>query len=351
MTTRKFTNMSAMDDYEFTFNSPFTVHPGVNYQLVLWLTDKNEADLSGTFYWRVSTDASCYPDGYIKINTINDYPALDFGFQVYGTKASVPADGDNPSDQTEETTGSTPSENVSSSIAKPTSLAAAYVSDSTPKGVKLTWKASTTTDIDGYRIYRSTVKGKSYSRIGQVEKTKLEFVDQAAEASQTYYYVVRAYKASDESASSNEASLQVPADAAPISPQNLHVVSFTDSKIKVAWDKNPESNITAYTLVIYKGDNVVETVTLPVASTENIFSNLSANTDYRITVLASNDKGISSSVSEITQKTAAGATQVSAGKFEMTTLTWILSGIAVLLIGTLILLILRRKRLAKKIIR
>ncbi len=342
ITTRSFTEALAPDDYEFTFSSPLDVHAGVTYQLVLWLTDK--PNTTGTFYWRVSTDASCYPDGNIKINTVNDYPLLDFGFQVYGYNNAAPPAGDTTPTATSDTSLSN---NVSSSIAKPTTLAAAY-QDTNPKGVKLTWKASTTADIDGYRIYRSTVKGKSYSKIGQVDKSKLEFVDQAAEASKTYYYIARAYKGAEESASSNEATLTVPANAAPISPQNFRVLSFTDTKIRVAWDKNPEENIASYNLVVTKGEEQVTTATVTAAELEKVFSELQADTEYKITVSAINTAGVSSTPSELTQKTAVAAAEITASKFQMTTLTWILSGIGVALLGLLILLILRRKRLSKK---
>ena len=344
-TTRTFNNMSSTtDDYEFTFSSPLTVHSGVNYQLVLWLTDKNNT--SGTFYWRAVTDGSCYPGGNVKVNTVNNYPNLDFGFQVYGTNDAVVPPAQTP-DQSG-TTSTAPSTNVSSAIKAPTTLQAEYSSDVTKKGVKLNWKASTTADIDGYNIYRSIVKGKSYSKIGQTDKSTVEFVDQASEASKTYYYVVRAYKGTDESASSNEATLTVPADAGPITPVNFHVLSFTDSRIKVAWDKNPETTVTSYNLTISEGDNQIENVTVNADTLENVFANLKANTEYKISVVASDGAGKTSSPAEIVQKTAAANPDISAGRFEMTTLTWILSGIGIALIGLLILLILRRRRSHKK---
>lgn len=344
ITTRTFTNMSTTtEDYEFTFPTAADVHSGVNYQLVLWLT--NKAETSGTFYWRSVTDASCYPGGNIKINTTIDWPALDFGFQVYGyNNATPPADvetGDNTG------TGNTPSSNVSSSIAKPTTLAAEYSSDVTKKGVKLTWKASTTSDIDGYKVYRSVTKGKSYAKLTQIGKSILEYTDQTTEAGKTYYYIVRAYSGSAESASSNEASALVPADAGPITPVNFKVLSFTDTRIRVAWDKNPETTVTGYNLTISEGNNQIENVTMKATDTENVFSNLKANTEYKISIVASDGAGKSSSPAELTQRTATKGAEASANKFEMTTLTWILSGVGVALIGLLILLILRRRRLRK----
>jgi hypothetical protein len=82
----------------------------------------------------------------------------------------------------------------------PTSLMANAVSGS--GSVTLTWNASTSAVV-GYNVYRATVSGGPYAKIGSSPTTN--FTDTVA--SGTYYYVVTAVDASaDESVHSNEAS-------------------------------------------------------------------------------------------------------------------------------------------------
>jgi preprotein translocase subunit SecG len=102
----------------------------------------------------------------------------------------------------------TPAASVETSIAKPTELKAVY-----EKAVTLTWNASATSDIDGNKLFRSETKGKDYKKIGQTTKKILTFLDATVATDKTYYYVVRAYKGSGQSASSNEASITVSASA------------------------------------------------------------------------------------------------------------------------------------------
>ncbi len=63
--------------------------------------------------------------------------------------------------------------------------------------------------------------------------------------------------------------------------------------------------------------------------------------------MALDSNGKSSVAAELDQKTAVAVKEAGL-KFEMTTLTWILSGIIVLLLGALFFLIYRRKQKDKK---
>lgn len=105
------------------------------------------------------------------------------------------------------TASETPVASVATSIAKPTELKAVY-----NKTVDLSWKGSATSDVDGYKIFRSETKGKNYNKVGQVAKTQTAFSDKTVLAGKTYYYIVRAYKGSDQSDSSNEASVEITAE-------------------------------------------------------------------------------------------------------------------------------------------
>lgn len=248
---------------------------GANYWLCIDSIDADAVN-SGWFY---KANGNGYSYRGINTDVTTDMAGVSFGYRTYAFDAGTPS-GDTPGDSTggtsQGTTGGTtttgnskiaqgaaPSNNISSAIAKPTGLTATY--NATAKAVVLTWKASTTSTIGGYNVYRSETASKDYKKIGDTGKTTVTLSDANITASATYYYMVRAYKDIAESANSNEAFSLVPVDA--------EVKAKSAGPVTVA--ETPKS------------------------------------------------------------------------RFEMTLLTWGLSTGAVLLLGILILLILRRKRQAK----
>ena len=75
--------------------------------------------------------------------------------------------------------------------------------------IDLSWTATVDTYATGHRVYRATASGGPYNQIAQITpRTTATYND--APAVGTYYYVVRAYYQSWESANSNEASATVP---------------------------------------------------------------------------------------------------------------------------------------------
>jgi hypothetical protein len=77
--------------------------------------------------------------------------------------------------------------------------------------VTLTWTASTSSNVSGYNIYRSTTSGTGYSKINTSLITALTYTDNNVQAGQTYYYVATAVDSSNaESAYSTQASATVP---------------------------------------------------------------------------------------------------------------------------------------------
>lgn len=75
--------------------------------------------------------------------------------------------------------------------------------------VTLSWTASTSSSIIGYKIYRATVSGGPYASLASVTGTS--YVDSAVSAGGTYYYVTTAVDSSNaESGYSNEATAVVP---------------------------------------------------------------------------------------------------------------------------------------------
>ena len=195
----------------------------------------------GTYYWICIDDlannnatgwfyTASVADGYSRMGYPGDVQTPfngSFGYRTFAYEPSTPADdlsgGTTPSGTTTGTTGANttgnskiangaaPSSKISSSIAKPTNLTATYSAES--KAVVISWKASATTTIGGYNLYRSITTGKDYIKIADTGKTTVTYSDSKINANTTYYYMVRAYKDDFESASSDEASALVPADA------------------------------------------------------------------------------------------------------------------------------------------
>ncbi|MEI8061657.1 MAG: hypothetical protein WCG99_05230 [Candidatus Berkelbacteria bacterium] len=163
-------------------------------------------------YYNDPTDyAGSLITGYSSSTTFQS--TQSFGFRTYGYNPTVDTPAVNtPAATTDsDSTGGAPSNTTSASVSAPTAVAAAYAPAN--QGVSVTWTASKTADITGYYIYRSTTSGKNYTKVGTVAKNILQYVDGTAVKSMTYYYMARAYKDSSQSVNSNEAKVDVPADA------------------------------------------------------------------------------------------------------------------------------------------
>lgn len=80
------------------------------------------------------------------------------------------------------------------------------------RSVVLTWVASTSTNVKGYRVYRSTVKGGPYNLIAPDLPAVVTYTDSTVQLGQTYYYVVTAVDSNNNaSVYSNEAAALIPA--------------------------------------------------------------------------------------------------------------------------------------------
>jgi len=77
--------------------------------------------------------------------------------------------------------------------------------------VSVSWVASTSANITGYRVYRSLVSGGSYGLLTSPSVTVTAFVDTAVTPGSTYYYVATAVNSTGaESGYSNESKTVVP---------------------------------------------------------------------------------------------------------------------------------------------
>jgi hypothetical protein len=77
--------------------------------------------------------------------------------------------------------------------------------------VTLSWTASTSSNLSGYNVYRSTTSGGAYAKVNTALVSATSYTDANVQAGQTYYYVATAIDtSSNESAYSNQAQATVP---------------------------------------------------------------------------------------------------------------------------------------------
>ena len=77
--------------------------------------------------------------------------------------------------------------------------------------VSLAWAASSSSNVVGYNIYRSTTSGSAYSRLTASPVAGLAYTDSSVTAGQTYYYVATSVDSSNnESSYSTQAQATVP---------------------------------------------------------------------------------------------------------------------------------------------
>ncbi len=222
-----------------------SVTVGAKYWLCIETIDSDVVN-SGWFY---KANATGYSYRGINADPTTEMAGVSFGYRTYGYNPVTPPPADpgntgvdtnigtTPTTTTGSSNvaqGSVPSSNISSAIAKPTGLTAVYSADA--KAVVLLWKASTTSTIGGYNIYRSAVSGKDYKKIADTGKTTVTYSNTTIVAGTTYFYMIRAYKDTAESANSDEASAIVPAGAAVTTDNSVATTSSTgvvDNKIEI----------------------------------------------------------------------------------------------------------------------
>lgn len=103
------------------------------------------------------------------------------------------------------TAGTAPATTISSRINPPTNLTAKDTPLDSGGAINLDWKASTSNDIDGYRIFRRAEGDNEYVEMTRLPKTFTHFTDVWATKDKTFYYKIRSFKGTQESADSNVA--------------------------------------------------------------------------------------------------------------------------------------------------
>jgi fibronectin type 3 domain-containing protein len=75
----------------------------------------------------------------------------------------------------------------------------------------LNWTASTSSDVTGYNVYRSTTSGGGYVKLNSSLVTVLTYTDSTVVDGQTYYYVTTSVDSSgEESAYSDQQQAVIP---------------------------------------------------------------------------------------------------------------------------------------------
>jgi fibronectin type 3 domain-containing protein len=82
----------------------------------------------------------------------------------------------------------------------------------TAHSVDITWNASSSSNVQGYNVYRGSTSGGPYTKISStLSASTLAFTDTAPVSGSNYFYVVTAVDSNGlESAASNEVSVSVP---------------------------------------------------------------------------------------------------------------------------------------------
>jgi len=219
--------------------------------------------------WKYNNGPSTYDRGYA-IYDSDDYVDADFNFKTWGTtpvemvaeqdiseqQNSTPDEISTPAGQTTGT-GAAPATTTSASIKVASGLTALYSNNA----ANLHWTASTSTDIDGYKIFRSEAEKTGFTEIGKTVKTTVEYIDNKdLVVGKTYYYFVRVYKGTAESASTSTVSLLIPEATATANtntnstlPISTSIIDDTDYRtLQINWILGGVVGILVVLLVAYE---------------------------------------------------------------------------------------------------
>jgi fibronectin type 3 domain-containing protein len=141
----------------------------------------------------------------------------------------------------------------------------------TGRAVKLSWKANTDEDLEGYRVYRSETN--KYSLIMAVGQDTTTVIDTGLENKKTYRYYITAI---DEVPNESERSTiknAIPEDnVAPSTPKGLSTsVPDTKDRIILTWNPSNDSDVNSYHIFRSTDNNDYKEIA-EVSFTENTYN-------------------------------------------------------------------------------
>ncbi|HET8759978.1 MAG TPA: fibronectin type III domain-containing protein, partial [Nitrospiria bacterium] len=133
--------------------------------------------------------------------------------------------------------------------AAPTGLSASDVAGDNGGAIALTWTPSSSGTVTAQRVYRSLTSGGPYTQITSfANNTTSTYTDTGLTNGTTYYYVLRAFDGTQESADSNQASA-VPLDntaaAAPTGLSAADVAGDNGGALALSWTPSVSTDVTA----------------------------------------------------------------------------------------------------------
>jgi len=329
-------------------------------------------------YW-LANMSNIYPRGSAIVDSISD-ANKDMVFATFGYNDAPPAEpdpvpevvvdpaptgGDATTDQSSTAVASTESTPTTSAtatstattIVAPTDLTAQAATDGTSGAINLAWSSSKTSDITGYKIYRSVSESTGFEVNGTTDKKTLSYKDEKAVANQPYYYAVRAYKDSKESKNSNVVSATITDTVAPSTPQNFKIFSQSEEELVFSWDKNTDTDLANYVLTVAENNSAdanslvtIETIskdadTYTLKLSEN--SNLTKNKIYKIYLQA---KDISNNISEKAETSGEYVTPTTENKTPLWVWVAIAVGVVVIAGAVTTFIILRKRKKGKSVL-
>jgi len=189
----------------------------------------------------------------------------------------------------------------------PTGAGAVDQSGDNGGAINVTWTPSASPDVIEQRIYRSLTSGGPYTLASTLSGAAASAVDAGLVNGTAYFYVLRAYDGTYESANSNEASSVPLDDAAPVISGVASVAAGTQATITWETDEAADSQIEYGTTTAY-GSSTPEDLAL-VTSHSVTVTGLSADTVYHFRIKSRDAAGNQAISGDLTFRTYCLPTQ------------------------------------------
>ncbi|MBI1891572.1 MAG: fibronectin type III domain-containing protein [Burkholderiales bacterium] len=179
--------------------------------------------------------------------------------------------------------------------AAPTSLSVGTV---TASSVALSWTAAS--GATGYNVYQSdisTASGGVLTKVNGTGITGTSYTVTSLAASTTYYFVAKAYNASNqESPASNEVNATTSAQASVSAPTGLSAGTATDTSLVVSYTASGSSDLAGYNMYYstVSGGPYTKHNSVPNGATSYTYTGLTSSTTYYFVVRAVNLTGTES---------------------------------------------------------